>query len=264
MTLYRDWWGVSLGDGGVEVHGANGYLVHQFLDSSANRRTDEWGGSPEKRCKFALEVVKAAIDVWGAGRVGIKLSPSGGFQDMGMSEEETLATFGHLLHELDQLSIAYVHIQRWFHLFDPVQRGTIFEVSTFRSLYKGTLLTNGDYTPAEGADALARGEADAVVFGRHFMANPDLVERILNGHPLSAFDYSTAYEPGDNGYLDYKRWEELSGDEQEATRREWQKAVAEHDRLRAEVPDLIRRQREKEKEKEKEANGKPQQNGSQA
>jgi len=240
---------------GVEVHGANGYLVHQFLDSSANKRTDEWGGSPEKRCKFALDVTKAAIDVWGADRVGIKLSPSGGFNDMGMTSSETLATYTYLLKELDDLKIAYVHVQRWFSMFDPASRGTVFEMSTWRGLYKGTLLANGDYTPAEGKLALAHGDANAMVFGRHFIANPDLPKRAQEGLPLNAFDMSTAYVPGEKGYVDYPRWDELSDDDKEKTRKAWAKLEQAHDEDRKKVPELLKQQAAREQEVQKERGG---------
>ena len=203
----------AAGFDGVEVHGANGYLIAQFLDGGSNQRTDEWGGSAVKRTKFALEVVKAAISVFGAGRVGIKISPEGGFNDMGMGSEETVATFGALLSELSLLGIAYVHLQRWFAAFDPAKRGTIVPESTWRRFWKGAFLVNGGYTPEEGLGALQSGEADGVLFGRDWMATPDLVERVVAHQPFNVPDWATFYgpsTPAQAGYTDGKRWADLT------------------------------------------------------
>ncbi|KAK0484426.1 hypothetical protein IW261DRAFT_836759 [Armillaria novae-zelandiae] len=109
---------------GVEIHGANGYLIHQFLDSTSNQRGDEWGGSVENRARFPLEVVKTAVDVWGPDRVGIKLSPAGGNNDVGMPIQETLDTFGYFISELDKFGIAYVALMRYVDAFDSTGRGT--------------------------------------------------------------------------------------------------------------------------------------------
>lgn len=209
----------AAGFDGVEVHGANGYLIAQFLDAGSNQRTDEWGGSGLKRGKFALEVVKAAIEVFGAGRVGIKITPEGGYNDQGMSTEETLATFGPLLTELSLLGIAYVHLQRWFATFDPAKRGTIIPEATWRKFWKGAFIVNGGYTPEEALSTIQSGQADAVLFGRDWIATPDLVERLIANQPLNIPDWGNFYGVVNTanpaaGYLDGKRWGELSADEQ--------------------------------------------------
>lgn len=198
---------------GIEIHGANGYLVHQFLDSSSNQRTDAWGGSPQKRTKFALRLVEEASKVFGADRVGIRLSPSGGYNDMGMPREETLATFGHLLKELSTRGLAYVHLLRWIPLLDPAKRGTPIEHTEFRKDYKGTWIVNGGFGASDGLQELQNGNADAVAYGRAFMSTPDLTYRLVNKLPFNALDFTTFYTPGPNGYLTYKHWKELSDEE---------------------------------------------------
>lgn len=207
----------TAGFDGVELHFANGYLGHQFLDTSANQRSDEWGGSAEKRCKFAFEVVEAASSIFGAGRVGIKLSPSGGFNDMGMPEDETIATYSHLLKGLSEKKIAYVHVQRWFATFDPVKRGTPLDPEVLRKYYTGNWLLNGEISRSEGADLLSSNKAHGIVFGRDFIANPDLPRRIFDKLPLQTWDWSTFYTAGNGevGYSDYKTWDQLTEDEKE-------------------------------------------------
>ncbi|KAK7687075.1 hypothetical protein QCA50_009575 [Cerrena zonata] len=113
---------------GVEAHGASGYLIHEFLDSTSNKRTDQWGGSKENRARFGLEVLKALSDVFGADRVAIKLAPTGGYNDMGMPLEETLETFNYFISEANKLNLAYITLVRWSPLLDPAGRGTKHDV----------------------------------------------------------------------------------------------------------------------------------------
>lgn len=214
----------EVGFDGVEVHGASGYLVHQFLDSSSNQRTDRYGGSAEKRCQFALEVLTAATEIFGSSRVGIKLSPEGGTNDMGMSVTDTMETYSHLLSEAGKLNLAYMHIQRWVPMFDPKRRGTVIPESVWRDLWPSpqTLFMNGGFTPEEGSDLVNQGLADAIVFGRDWIANPDLVERIEKDLPLNNSDMFTWFTPGPKGYTDYKTWDEQSDTEREAVTKAWQ------------------------------------------
>lgn len=223
-TAFRN--SLAAGFDGVELHGGNGYLLAQFLDSGSNQRTDAYGGSPENRCRFVLEVMDIAIEIFGAGRVGIKLTPEGGFNDQGMPKDELLATFGHLLRETAARKIAYVEIQRWFSVFDPTKRGTIIPIETWRKLYSGTLFLNGSMAPAEGAELIRAGTADAILFGRAFLANPDLVERLTQGLPLSPFDWSTAFAPGAAGYTDVKTWSELSEEERRDAAKKYEAELA--------------------------------------
>jgi 2,4-dienoyl-CoA reductase-like NADH-dependent reductase (Old Yellow Enzyme family) len=197
---------------GVELHGGNGYLMSQFLDAGSNIRTDEFGGSPEKRCRMVLDVLDVAIDIWGAGRVGIKLTPEGGLNDQGMPLDELLATFRYLFSKLHEKKIAYVEIQRFFTVFDPTKRGTIVPVTEWRKYYPGTLFLNGQMAPTEAAELLSNG---------FLMSTPDLVDRLSNNLPLNSFDWSTAFSSGDKGYADYKTWAEQSEEEQAETTKQW-------------------------------------------
>lgn len=193
----------AAGFDGVEVHAANGYLIDQFLRDGTNRRTDRYGGSIENRKRFLLEVTKAVVDVWGAGRVGVRLSPSGTFNDM--FDSNPLRTFAHAANALDRLGLAYLHVVApddsdrrhapagW----QPVP------VSSFRTSFKGPLIGAGGYTLESARAAVASGEVDAVAFARAFIANPDLVERFRRLSPLAMPDVSTFYGGGEKGYADY-------------------------------------------------------------
>ncbi|KAJ3713272.1 hypothetical protein DFJ43DRAFT_46413 [Lentinula guzmanii] len=175
---------------GVEVHAANGYLIHEFLDSGSNIRTDEWGGSLENRSRFGLEVLQAVIDIWGTGRVGIKLSPSGGYNDMGMPLEETLETYKYFITEIDRLGLAYIVLQRYSEFLDPIidgKRRAIKHdvVHAYGHLVKkSTLLSNGDFTPEEAAEYIAAGKVVGVFWGHLWVSHPDLAKRIQNGKPI--------------------------------------------------------------------------------
>ncbi|KIY69215.1 FMN-linked oxidoreductase [Cylindrobasidium torrendii FP15055 ss-10] len=201
---------------GVEVHGANGYLIHQFLDSSSNQRTDQWGGSIQNRSRLGLEVLKTIVDVWGPDRVGIKLSPTGGYNDMGMPLEETLETFSYFITEADKLKLAYIVLARYGEAIDPVfdgkRRGTPHDViGSYTPLIKHSLkFGNTGYTGEEAAQAVARGELDAVFFGMQWISNPDLAKRFELGKEVNMnVDYTSLYGTGDDlevlkkGYTDY-------------------------------------------------------------
>lgn len=178
---------------GVEVHSANGYLPHQFLDSTANIRTDEWGGSPQKRCKFTLAAIDAAIDVYGAGKVGIKLSPSGGFNDVGdRNKEMTTEQYSYLVDELNKRGIAYVQLMNHLDPFDPEGRGTTIDNKALGKRFtKGAVFLNGGYDGDSGAKEVHEGYADAIVFGRHFIANPDLPQRLFKKEKIEETDMKT-------------------------------------------------------------------------
>ncbi|KAK7034017.1 hypothetical protein VNI00_012448 [Paramarasmius palmivorus] len=203
---------------GVELHGANGYLVHQFLDNTSNKRTDEWGGSVENRSRFGLEVLKELISVWGADRVAVKLSPTGGYNDMGMTLEDTLETFRYFVAEADKLKLAYINLVRYVEMMDPVfdgkKRGIPHDVvESYGSYVKNSLLfLNGGIFPDEGAKLIADGKAAAIAFGFLWIGHPDLAKRIQFGKPLhpEKTDFKTLYGiPGASleeqkaGYTDY-------------------------------------------------------------
>ncbi|KAK0229946.1 FMN-linked oxidoreductase [Armillaria nabsnona] len=219
QTLLAQWKQAAVnakesGFDGVEIHGANGYLVHQFLDSTSNRRTDKWGGSVENRARFALEVVKTAVDVWGPERVGIKLNPTGGNNDIGMPIQETLDTFRYLISELDKLGIAYVTLMRYVEAFDTTGRGTKHDViDAYSSLLKNPatrVFGNASFTGEEAARYIEDGKVDGVFFGIPWIANPDFAKRLEKGKaPESNIDFATLYGHGGleedekQGYVDY-------------------------------------------------------------
>ncbi|MBD2102798.1 alkene reductase [Leptolyngbya sp. FACHB-261] len=196
---------LTAGFDGVELHGAFGYLIDQFLQDGSNQRTDQYGGSIENRARFLLEVVEAVAEVWGANRVGIKLSPSNTFY--GIADSDPQATFSYVLNALNRYNLAYVHLMEPNEQ-DLATRKVLNPVAPlFRSIYKGTLITNGGYTKETGNAALASGNADLVSFGKSFIANPDLPERLATNAPLNTPNPRTFYGTGANqaelGYTDY-------------------------------------------------------------
>ncbi|KAJ7073590.1 flavoprotein NADH-dependent oxidoreductase [Mycena amicta] len=210
----------AAGFDGVELHGANGYLIHQFLDSSSNQRTDAYGGSPANRARFALETLAALQEVYGAD-VAIKLSPTGGYNDMGMPLDETIATFGYLLEQIQKLStpLSYVVLTRYNTYldveFDGKLRATNHDVlDTFKHYFSHSqtpLFINSGLTPAEAESLLANGSGTVagVFFGVPWLTHPDLGNRISKGKPLDNVpDMKTFYgaegvDPA-LGYTDYK------------------------------------------------------------
>ncbi|KAF8882047.1 flavoprotein NADH-dependent oxidoreductase [Gymnopilus junonius] len=199
---------------GVELHGANGYIVHQFLDSSSNKRTDEWGGSKENRARFALETLKALQEVYGK-NVSVKVSPAGGYNDMGMPIDETLDTYKYYFAELDKLGLSYITLVRYLPIFDAtfdgVLRATQHDVlGSYRPVIKNTpVLINGGVLPEEGAELVASGKVDAISIGFNFITHSDLVKRMEHGKPLDNVPdiqhLQTNKHSGDwsTGYTDY-------------------------------------------------------------
>ena len=189
---------------GVEIHGANGYLIDQFLRDGTNRRSDAYGGSVENRVRFALEVVDAVVAEIGAGRVGIRLSPVTPFNDIADSQPQ--AVFGHLVRELDRRGIAFIHV------IEGATGGSRdvpgFDYAWARQAFGGVYIANNGYGRETALEAVAAGRADAVSFGRAFIANPDLVTRLKTGAPLNAPNPQTFYTPGPAGYTDYPALQE--------------------------------------------------------
>jgi N-ethylmaleimide reductase len=195
----------AAGFDGVEVHGANGYLLDQFLQDGTNRREDRYGGSFENRALLLLEVVEAAAGVLGAGRVGVRLSPWGSFN--GMADSDTGALFDHVTAALGTRGLAYLHLvepradqESDVNALDPDAPSAS---TRFRPRFGGSVIAAGGFTPESAAEAVARGEADAVAFGRLFIANPDLPERVRVGAPLNRYDRATFYGGDARGYTDY-------------------------------------------------------------
>ena len=195
---------------GVEVHGANGYLPNQFLATSSNLRDDAYGGDIPRRARFLLDAVKATIAVLGAGRVGVRISPASHWQDV--HDTDPTATYKYVARELDALGIAYLHVvePRDTGLAavptDPVD-AALTGAAMRAAGFKGPILSAGGHDFESGTDYVARGDADAVVYGRHYIANSDLVRRFaLKAEgavvPMNAYDRDTFYSSGAKGYLD--------------------------------------------------------------
>ncbi|WP_423186057.1 alkene reductase [Alishewanella sp. d11] len=182
---------------GVEVHGANGYLIDQFLRDGINQRTDRYGGNMENRARFLLEVLAAVIEVWGSDRVGLRLSPLNSFNSG--KDSNPLALVRYLAEVLSPLQLAYLHLMRAD--FAGLQHGDV--VSVARAHYKGNLLVNMGYSAAEANQVISQQQADAVAFGSAFIANPDLVRRFQENLPLASADMATYYSHDAQGYTDY-------------------------------------------------------------
>ncbi len=191
---------IKAGFDGVEIHGANGYLLDQFLRDGSNQRSDAYGGSVENRARLMLEVTEAVSAEVGAERVGIHLSPLQPFNDMKDSNPE--ATFSYMVEKLNAFNLAYLHITE-MGIDAPDVAGPAFDLVKLRRLWKGTYVTNFGYDKVRGNAAIASGEADAVTFGQTFLANPDLVERFKADAGLNAPDTATFYGGDAHGYTDY-------------------------------------------------------------
>lgn len=190
---------------GVEVHSANGYLLDQFLQDGTNHRTDAYGGSIENRSRLLLEVVDAVTDVLGAGRVGVRLSPYGTFSDM--SDSDPVALFTSVIKQLSARHIAYLHLIEPRSTSaggsDAVMADAPSTSTLFREAFDGVLISAGGYHADDAKQVVASGQADAVAFGRLFISNPDLPERLRSGAPLAPYNRATFYGGGEAGYTDY-------------------------------------------------------------
>ncbi len=196
---------------GVELHSANGYLLDQFLEDSSNKRNDIYGGSIENRARFVLEVTNAAISVFGPGRVAVRISPSGEFNEMGDSNPEGL--FGYLAQQLDKFPLAFLHIiePRIYGNDDKVTATAIPPVAAalLRKHYKGTIMVAGGFLRDSAEAILQSGDADVVAFGRYYTSNPDLPERLRRNLPLTKYQRQYFYGKTPLGYNDYSVHEEL-------------------------------------------------------
>ncbi|VVB94274.1 NADPH dehydrogenase [uncultured archaeon] len=191
----------AAGFDGIEIHGANGYLLDQFLRDGSNKRTDKYGGSLQNRVRLPLEVAEAVAGVWGAERVGYRISPH--FSNYSMSDTDPLQTFSYLAEELNNIKVGYLH------MIEPVggRLGSINKEARLapiiRDIFKGALILNGGYDARSGNEAIEKGEADLISFGVLFLANPDLPLRFMKNAPLNSADVATFYAGEEKGYIDY-------------------------------------------------------------
>lgn len=193
---------IKAGFDGVEIHGANGYLIDQFLRRTSNQRTDEYGGSQQNRIRFLKEVVDAVTKTVGANRTGIRLSPF--ITERGMKDDEIIETILLAAKELDNIGLLYIHLSE----ADWDDAPTIPEKfrHDLRNVYKGNIIVAGKYTKQRAEDILNKDLADLVAFGRPFIANPDLPRRYMENLPLSVFDAPTLFGGTEKGYSDYPSW----------------------------------------------------------
>ena len=194
----------AAGFDGVEIHSANGYLIDQFLQSKTNLRTDDYGGSIEKRARLLREVVEAVSSEWPANRVGVRISPNGIFNDMGSPDFRE--QFTYVATMLDRCGLAYLHIMDGL-AFGFHTLGEPMTLAEFRRVFSGPLMGNCGYTLESAERAVADGVADLIAFGRPYISNPDLVERFRNGWPLAEpADMAAWYSPtGAKGYTDFPK-----------------------------------------------------------
>ncbi|GAA4436986.1 alkene reductase [Bremerella cremea] len=186
---------------GVEIHGANGYLIDEFLRDGSNQRTDEYGGSKENRTRFLLEVIEAVTDAWSADRTGLRISPT--MNGTGMFDSDPISLFRYVAEVLNPLGLAYLHVA------ESIRPGRIYNPDAprvtpeIRKLYDGVFIANGGYDRDTAIACLERGEADAIAFGQKFIANPDLPQRLMQDASLNEPNPDTYYSPGPVGYTDY-------------------------------------------------------------
>ena len=204
---------IEAGFDGIELHGANGYLIEQFLNPAINNRQDEYGGSIENRVHFLLEAIDACIDKIGADKVAIRLTPYGGLHELPLYDEID-ATYQYIAEELNKRGIVYIHIM------DQQSRGSFALpegfLEKFRTWYKGIIILAGGMTREKSEELIKAGTIDLAGFGEDFIANPDLVYRLENKLPLTPPNRDLHYGLTDKGYIDWKTWNEMTQEEQAA------------------------------------------------
>lgn len=197
---------IEAGFDGVELHGANGYIIDQFLCDSSNHRTDKYGGNIKNRMSFLSEILEETVSAVGSDRVGIRLSPSGLIN--GAFDSNVVDTFSYVIEKLNDYNLAYLHCLEPFH---PIPDGELPQYlrhpsEYYRQIYKGILIANCGYTKDKASTAVSENKADAVSFGKLFISNPDLVYRFKNNLPLSQWNRKTYYTDGPIGYTDYPNY----------------------------------------------------------
>ena len=191
----------AAGFDGVEIHAANGYLVDQFLRTGSNRRTDDYGGVASNRARFLTETVERVLEVWDSGQVGVRISPTGGFNDM--SDDNPLETFSVAVAKLNSYGLGYLHVVETAQNSKGSSEEDMAMSAQLRTLWKGLYVVNGGYDGPGGEEAIRTGRADAVAYGRAFLSNPDLPRRLQLGAVLNEPDPTTFYGGGAVGYTSY-------------------------------------------------------------
>lgn len=190
----------AAGFDGVEIHAANGYLIDQFLRDGANKRTDAYGGSVENRARLLVEVTEAVVGAWDAGHVGIRLSPFANAN--GLTDSDPMAVFGHAVDEISRIGLAYLHMVEG-NTGGSRDLAEGQSIDALRARFNGVYMANNGYDRQMAIDAVESGRVDLVAFGRPYIANPDLAERLRMGAPLNALEPTTLYGGGAKGYTDY-------------------------------------------------------------
>lgn len=199
---------IKAGFDGVEIHSSNGYLLHQFFAPCSNIRTDEYGGSIENRCRILFELLDEMKQRIPINRIGVRFNPSSHDYHSMTIDEETIPTFDYLINKLNEYELAYVHLSEPFTDVSNVEFAEPNIADRYRKIYKGTLMINKGFTAKSGNEIVSNNGADLVAFGVPFIANPDLVERMRNHHPLAVADRKKYYTTGAEGYTDYIEYQE--------------------------------------------------------
>jgi N-ethylmaleimide reductase len=203
---------LAAGMDGVEIHSANGYLLDQFLQDGSNHRADAYGGSIENRARLLIEVTQAVVSVWGPGRVGVRIGPSGTFNEMSDSNPEAL--FGYVAEQLNSFDLAYLHVIEPRIAGDTTKENSendeVVASKFLRKIYKGTILAAGGFNGNSAEEIIVKGDADLVAIGRFFTSNPDLPNRLQNGYPLTPYDRSAFWGGSERAYLDFAEYDPAS------------------------------------------------------
>ena len=182
---------------GIEIHGANGYIIDQFLRDGTNHRTDSYGGSAKNRMRLLNEILDAVSSIWSSEQIGVRITPENSFNSM--SDSNPQKHFEYFMEQLSLRGLAYAHVLEG----DMMTKNSIVDYKILRSKFKGTYIANNGYDLARAKTAIQNGDADLIAFGVPFLANPDLVRRFQEGLPLNEADHSTFYGGGEKGYIDY-------------------------------------------------------------
>lgn len=200
---------MEAGFDGVEIHSSNGYLLHQFFNSTSNQREDEYGGSIENRARILFEILEAIKDVMPEQKIGLRLNPSlHGIFGMTM-DENTIPTFDYIIEKLNEYDLAYLHLSEPFNDVSDIPYAETEIAKRYRPIFRGNLIINAGFDRESGNKVIEEGNADMVAFGKPYISNPDLVERFEQEAELADWDESTFYTPGKEGYIDYPKLEEV-------------------------------------------------------